>query len=57
MTLTYIFHNGFALEAGRAILLFDDWLDSANVMRMFVQKEKERMAWPCMFGTVKRDYL
>lgn len=35
MTLTYIFHSGFVLEAERCILIFDYWMDPANVVPSF----------------------
>lgn len=40
MTLTYIFHSGFALEAERTILIFDYWLDPAHVVPAILQKDK-----------------
>lgn len=40
MTLTYIFHSGFVLEAESSILIFDYWLDWSNVVPQFLQKEK-----------------
>lgn len=40
MTLTYIFHSGFALETDRCILVFDYWMDPAGVMRRFADTEK-----------------
>lgn len=40
MTLTYIFHSGFVLETEQSILVFDYWIDPANVMPSFLQKEK-----------------
>ena len=32
MTLRYIFHSGFLLETARCILVFDYWMDPADVM-------------------------
>lgn len=32
MTLRYIFHSGFVLETGNSIVVFDYWLDPADVM-------------------------
>lgn len=32
MTITYIFHSGFALETDSCILVFDYWMDPAGVM-------------------------
>ena len=32
MTLTYIFHSGFALETDEALLIFDYWMDPACVV-------------------------
>lgn len=40
MTLTYIFHSCFVLEAEKSILIFDYWLDPGNVMPQFLQKDK-----------------
>lgn len=40
MTLTYVFHSGFVLEADSCILVFDYWMDPANVMPSFFQKTK-----------------
>ena len=36
MTLRYIFHSGFQLETARCILVFDYWMDPADVMSGFV---------------------
>ena len=35
MTLRYIFHSGFLLETARCILVFDYWMDPADVMSGF----------------------
>ena len=40
MKLTYIFHSGFVLETERSILVFDYWMDPANVMESVLQSEK-----------------
>ena len=32
MTLRYIFHSGFLIETARCILVFDYWMDPADVM-------------------------
>jgi L-ascorbate metabolism protein UlaG (beta-lactamase superfamily) len=40
MKLTYIFHSGFVLETERTILVFDYWMDPANVMESVLQSEK-----------------
>ncbi|MDO4210641.1 MAG: MBL fold metallo-hydrolase [Bacteroidales bacterium] len=32
MTLTYIFHSGFALETDDALIIFDYWMDPARVV-------------------------
>lgn len=32
MTLRYIFHSGFLVETARCILVFDYWMDPADVM-------------------------
>ena len=40
MTLTYIFHSGFALETEQSILIFDYWLDPSSVMEDVLKKDK-----------------
>ena len=40
MTLTYIFHSGFAIEAEGCILVFDYWMDPAGVMPRLLQSAK-----------------
>ena len=40
MTLTYIFHSGFVLETERSILVFDYWMDPADVMESVLQSKK-----------------
>ena len=40
MTLTYIFHSCFVLEADKSILIFDYWLDPGNVVPKFLQMDK-----------------
>ena len=40
MTLTYIFHSGFVLETEASILVFDYWMDPANVMSSVLSKNK-----------------
>lgn len=40
MKLTYIFHSGFALETENCILIFDYWLDPANVMPELLNSHK-----------------
>ena len=40
MTLTYIFHSGFVLETEASILIFDYWMDPANVMPSVLTKNK-----------------
>ena len=32
MTLRYIFHSGFLVDTARCILVFDYWMDPADVM-------------------------
>ena len=44
MTLTYIFHSGFVLEAEQSILVFDYWLDPSGVMDSVIQSEKPMAA-------------
>ncbi len=40
MTITYIFHSGFALELEEAILVFDFWKDPRHVMPLVLMKQK-----------------
>ena len=40
MKLTYILHNGFALETEQSILIFDFWMDPAHVMDSVLQSQK-----------------
>lgn len=40
MTLRYIFHSGFLLETEHCILVFDYWLDPANVMPDYLDTQK-----------------
>lgn len=40
MKLTYIFHSGFVLEAEKSILLFDYWMDPAQVVESVLQSRK-----------------
>ncbi len=40
MTITYIFHSGFAIETKEAILVFDYWHDPANVMQRLMNVPK-----------------
>ncbi len=40
MTLTYIFHSGFAFETDRCILIFDYWMDPAHVTPQLLSGEK-----------------
>lgn len=40
MTLTYIFHSGFALETDSSILVFDYWMDPATVIPGLLQTTK-----------------
>ena len=40
MRLTYIFHSGFVLETEQAILIFDYWMDPADVMESILRSKK-----------------
>lgn len=40
MTLRYIFHSGFLLETERCVLIFDYWMDPADVMREYMHTTK-----------------
>ena len=40
MTITYIFHSGFALEGNECILIFDYWMDPENVIPDFLRSGK-----------------
>ena len=41
MTLRYIFHSGFLLETERSILIFDYWMDPADVMHDYLHTNKK----------------
>lgn len=41
MILRYIFHSGFLLETERCILIFDYWMDPADVMREYLHTSKK----------------
>ena len=41
MTLRYIFHSGFLLETERSILIFDYWMDPADVMHDYLDTNKK----------------
>lgn len=41
MTLRYIFHSAFVLETERCILVFDYWMDPADVMREYMHTPKQ----------------
>ena len=40
MTLTYIFHSGFALETEKSILIFDYWQDPSGCLPAVLKKAK-----------------
>lgn len=40
MTLTYIFHSGFAVETELAVLIFDFWMDPAHTIARFSTTKK-----------------
>lgn len=40
MTLRYIFHSGFLVETERCILIFDYWMDPADVIREYMHTAK-----------------
>ena len=40
MELTYIFHSGFTIETERCILVFDYWMDPADVMSCILTAQK-----------------
>ena len=40
MTLTHIFHSGFALETEQSFLVFDYWMDPSGVMDSVLRSEK-----------------
>ena len=40
MQLTYIFHSGFALETDSCMLVFDYWMDPADVMSRLLLSPK-----------------
>lgn len=41
MKLTYIFHSGFVLETEQCVLVFDYWMDPANVMSRYQHTSKQ----------------
>ena len=41
MTLRYIFHSSFLLETERSILIFDYWMDPADVMHDYLNTNKK----------------
>ena len=49
LTLTYICHSGFVLEADDAILVFDYWQDPAHVMDRFLSTEKHMYVFSSHF--------
>ena len=49
MKLTYIFHSGFMLEAEKSILIFDYWMDPANVMSSVLSKNKQMYVFSSHF--------
>lgn len=40
MTLTYIFHSGFALETAACLLVFDYWMDPSGVIPRLMGRGK-----------------
>lgn len=40
MNLTYIFHSGFVVETEQVIMVFDYWMDPADVMSRFLKSGK-----------------
>lgn len=40
MNLTYIFHSGFVVETEQVIMVFDYWMDPADVMSRFLNSGK-----------------
>lgn len=40
MQITFIFHSGFAVECEQCILVFDFWMDPANVMASILKSDK-----------------
>lgn len=40
MTLTYIFHSGFALETAACLLVFDYWMDPSEVIPRLMGRGK-----------------
>lgn len=49
MTLTYIFHSGFVVEAEACILVFDYWMDPAGVMARFANTPKHTYVFTSHF--------
>ena len=42
MTLTYIFHSGFAIETDNCILVFDYWMDPSGGMQSMLSSDKNK---------------
>ena len=45
MTLRYIFHSGFLLETARCILVFDYWMDPADVMSGYMNEGVSKLSY------------
>ena len=54
MTLRYIFHSGFLLETARCILVFDYWMDPADVMSGYMNTCKHVYVFSSHF---REDYF
>ena len=49
MTLTYIFHSGFALKTDKAVLIFDYWMDPAGVLPRLLSGAKRAYVFSSHF--------
>ena len=49
MTLRYIFHSGFLIQTARCILVFDYWMDPADVMRVYMNTCKHMYVFSSHF--------
>lgn len=43
MQLTYIFHSGFVIETEKCILVFDYWMDPADVMPRLLERSEKKI--------------
>lgn len=49
MKLTYIFHSGFSVETERCIMIFDFWMDPADVLPGILESDKPKYVFASHF--------